>query len=75
MSSIVLPMCDITYACKNQISEEHVMKRNFILQNEDTILRPVTVADAALIVRLRNQPHVQGKVHFNLVTLVRRKNG
>ncbi len=40
------------------------MKRNYILQNEDTILRPVTVADAELIVRLRNQPHVQGKVHF-----------
>ena len=33
---------------------------NYILQNEDRIMRPVTMDDAEFIVKLRNQEHVKG---------------
>ncbi len=36
---------------------------NYKLINEDRILRPVRLGDAEFIVKLRNQPHVMGKVH------------
>lgn len=36
---------------------------NFILKNEDRILRPVTIDDAEFIVKLRNQEHAKGFIH------------
>lgn len=36
---------------------------NFIIQNEDRILRPVTLEDAEFIIGLRNQSHARGFVH------------
>lgn len=39
------------------------MSDNYIIQNEDRILRPVTMEDAEFIVRLRNQKHAKGFIH------------
>lgn len=36
---------------------------NYILQNEDRILRPVTIDDAEFIVKLRNQEQARGFIH------------
>lgn len=36
---------------------------NYILQNEDRIMRPVTMDDAEFIVKLRNQNHAKGFIH------------
>jgi RimJ/RimL family protein N-acetyltransferase len=39
------------------------MANNFVLVNEDRILRPVTIDDAEFIMKLRNQKHAQGTIH------------
>ena len=39
------------------------MTESYILQNEDRILRPVTIDDAEFIVKLRNQNHAKGFIH------------
>lgn len=39
------------------------MGNNYIIQNEDRILRPVTMDDAEFIVKLRNQKHASGFIH------------
>lgn len=39
------------------------MSDKYIIQNEDRILRPVTMEDAEFIVKLRNQKHASGFIH------------
>lgn len=39
------------------------MRINYILRNEDRILRPVTIDDAEFIVKLRNQDHAKGCIN------------
>jgi len=39
------------------------MRINYILKNDDRILRPVTIDDAEFIVKLRNQDHAKGCIN------------
>lgn len=45
----------------------------YVLKNEDRIMRPVTMSDAEFIVRLRNQPHVKGRVHDSVIDVQSQK--
>lgn len=49
------------------------MKYSYILENDDRILRPVRVDDAEFIVKLRNQPHVIGRVNDSLIDVEKQR--
>lgn len=49
------------------------MEYSYILENDDRILRPVRVDDAEFIVKLRNQPHVIGRVNDSLTDVEKQR--
>ena len=50
------------------------MKNKFILRNEDRVMRPVTLADAEFIVKLRNQPDVARGINPTSVNVERQRD-
>ena len=49
------------------------MNYSYILKSPDRILRPVTLDDAEFIVKLRNQPHVRGRINDTSVDVEKQR--